>query len=144
MVTQNSASKIQCVSFISLGLAINIGVCQILKTKPSTSPNSPSKRLRYILSSLWGENRKKCLVFVKLVNCVGRRIHKIPNDSGIEKMEEMDRILIWGMGAEKVLTDDTEVIFLVPVQYAEQSHYQSSRQLLSSQQGCGANNKLFH
>ena len=96
-MTQISASKIQCVSFISLGLAINIGVCQILKTKPSTSPNSPSKRLRYILSSLWGENRKKCLVFVKLVNCVGRRIHKIPNDSGIEKMEEMDRILIWEM-----------------------------------------------
>ena len=144
-MTQDSASKIQCVSFMSLGLAINIGVCQILKTKPSTSPNSPSKRLRYILSLVCEEKiEKKCLVFAKLVNCFGRRIHKIPNNSGIEKMEEMDRILIWGIRAEKVLTDDTEVILLVPVQYAERSHYQSSRQLLSSQQRCGANNKLFH
>ena len=54
----------------------------------------------------------------------------------------------WKRRAEKILLP--EVIFLVPVQYAEQSHYQSSRQLPSSQHWgallrcCGANNKLFH
>ena len=55
LVTWKSASKIQCVSLISLGLAINIGVCQISKTKPSTSPHPLSKILRYIHSSLWGK-----------------------------------------------------------------------------------------